>query len=212
MMVSQDTKLILLILMHMHLAIIIYIYIHAAVQILFVKEREHWVTSSYHGGEVRLYDSCSTGGLTPSLEEQLVQVYRPAIENCKLMVTLISVQQQDGVTECGVYCIANAYNAALGRSLSEVTYKKQEMRAHLEQCFEDEKLSPFPPATAPVQKSTLQHLSIQLHCLCGLPETYDSQMVECEDCQKWFHFRCVGLKSEPQNWLCPNCDDKVNTE
>ena len=63
------------------------------------------------------------------------------------MVTLISVQQQDGVTECGVYCIANAYNAALGRSLSEVTYKKQEMRAHLEQCFEDEKLSPFPPAT-----------------------------------------------------------------
>ncbi len=23
---------------------------------------------------------------------------------------------------------------------------------------------------------------------------------------------CVGLKSEPQNWLCPNCDDKVNTE
>ena len=29
----------------------------AVVQVLFVPERDHWVTISYHEGEVRLYDS-----------------------------------------------------------------------------------------------------------------------------------------------------------
>ena len=30
---------------------------YAVVQVLFVPERDHWVTTSYHEGEVRLYDS-----------------------------------------------------------------------------------------------------------------------------------------------------------
>ena len=31
------------------------------VQILFERERNHWVTTSLHDGEVRLYDSCFHG-------------------------------------------------------------------------------------------------------------------------------------------------------
>ncbi len=36
-----------------------------------VEEREHWVVSSLTNGKLRLYDSCSTGGLTSSLQVQL---------------------------------------------------------------------------------------------------------------------------------------------
>ena len=25
----------------------------------------------------------------------------------------------------------------------------------------------------------------------SLPESYDSRMIECEECQKWFHFKCM---------------------
>ncbi len=48
---------------------------HAAIQILFVEEREHWVVSSFTNGKLRLYDRCSTGGLTSSLQVQLAQIY-----------------------------------------------------------------------------------------------------------------------------------------
>ncbi len=51
--------------------IIAYNYNYAAIQILFVEEREHWVVSSFTNGKLRLYDSCSTGGLTSSLQVQL---------------------------------------------------------------------------------------------------------------------------------------------
>ncbi len=87
-----------------------------------MKEREHWVATSYHVEEVRLYDSCSTGKLTPSLAEQIAQVYRPAIKDGQLKVTMMPVQQQVGFVDCGLYSIAASYNAAQGQNLRAVTY------------------------------------------------------------------------------------------
>ena len=69
---------------------------NTAVQILFVPERKHWVTTAYHNGEVLLYDSLFPGYLTPSTEEQLVRIYRPAVKDSCLLVTAIPVQQQRG--------------------------------------------------------------------------------------------------------------------
>ena len=176
-----------------------------AVQILHVIERDHWVATSYHGGTVKLYDSVSTDSLTPSLEKQMAQIYRPAIRDGQMMVTVVPVQQQKGSTDCGVYSIAAAYNAALGKNLREVTYDPDKMRAHLEKCFESEKFSPFPPANEPVRRCSLKHLFVQVYCTCSLPESYDSRMIECEVCQKWFHFKCMGLTSVPDTWVCQQC-------
>ena len=58
-----------------------------AVQIHYVPERKHWVASSYFDGKVRLYDSLFNGKLTPSIEVQLIQLYRPAIRDGALVVT-----------------------------------------------------------------------------------------------------------------------------
>ena len=50
------------------------------VQILFERERNHWVTTSLHDGEVRLYDSCFHGHkLSASIEEQLVRIYKTSV-------------------------------------------------------------------------------------------------------------------------------------
>ena len=111
-----------------------------------MSERHHWVVSSYCDGEVRFYDSSSTGCLTPSLEKQLVELYHPAVRDGKLMVTVVPVQQQEGSTDCGIYSIATTYSAAIQANLRTVTYDPEQLRAHLEQCFESEKLSPFPAA------------------------------------------------------------------
>lgn len=174
-------------------------------QILHVVERDHWVCTSYRDGTVRLYDSVSTSSLTPSLEKQMAQLYRPAIRDGLIVVTVVPVQQQSGGTDCGVYSIAAAYNAALGENLSQVTYNPDKMRAHLEQCFEKEELSPFPPANKPVRRCKPKHLFIHVYCVCRLPESYDSKMIECEECERWFHFKCMELKSEPDTWVCPEC-------
>ena len=159
-----------------------------AVQILYVVERDHWVATSYRGGTVKLYHSVSTDSLTPSLEKEMAQIYRPAIRDGRMMVTVVPVQQQKGSTDCGVYSIAAAYNAALWKNLHEVMYDPDKMRAYIEQCFESEKFSPFLPANEPVRRCRLKDLFIHVYCACSLPESYNSRIIECEACQKWFHF------------------------
>lgn len=46
------------------------------------------------------------------------------------------------------------------------------------------------------------------YCICGKDETYDSNMIQCEyeNCEKeWFHFKCMGIKSDPEgSWYCPD--------
>ena len=177
----------------------------AAVQILHVVQRDHWVATSYSGCVVNLYDSVYTGRLTPSLEKQIAEIYRPVVKDGMLPVTMVSFQQQVGGTDCGVYSIAAAYSAALGIEPHLMTFDADEMRRHLEQCFEDEKLTPFPPAKKPAQKCREKHAFIHVYCICGLPESYDTHMIECEQCQKWFHFKCMKLVTEPDSWVCPQC-------
>lgn len=77
----------------------------------------HWVTSTWIGGSINLYDSkyCG-GGISSSLEIQLAQVYKTKIEdhgeNTKeLFFEVPAVQQQKGGTDCGVFAIAFAYHA-----------------------------------------------------------------------------------------------------
>ncbi len=110
----------------MHCILNYYVLTFGAIQILFVKERQHWVVSSFTNGKLKLYDSWSTGGLTSSLEVQLAQIYGNQFAvNSKLKVHIEPVQQQEGGMDCGVFSIANAYNAAMGKSAEDVTYDSQ---------------------------------------------------------------------------------------
>ncbi len=58
-----------------------------------------------------------------SLQVQLAQIYgnQFAVNN-KLEVYIEPVQQQEGEMDCGVFSIANAYNAAQAKSTKDVTY------------------------------------------------------------------------------------------
>ena len=48
-----------------------FVLLHLAVLIHFVKERHHWVASSYQEEQVKIYDNLFNGKLAPSLEVQL---------------------------------------------------------------------------------------------------------------------------------------------
>ena len=32
-----------------------------------------------------------------------------------------------------------------------------------------------------------------------MPASYDVQMIECDVCAKWLHFKCVGTREVPKN-------------
>ena len=61
---------------------------------LFEEERQHWITTAYINGEVQLYDSCFTGKIYPSIEKQMVQLYKQAMSATGLVVCAMPFQQQ----------------------------------------------------------------------------------------------------------------------
>ncbi len=151
-----------------------------------------------------LYDSCFNGKLSPNLEMQLVQLYRPALDDGTLMVTAKSVQQQDGAQDCGLFSIAHAYHFC-SEDPAQLTVDQQAMRPHLRQNFEAQKLTPFPPANKRGRMSQLKHFAIATYCTCALPASYDTDMIMCDECEQWYHFKCVGVSAEPEYWLCTDC-------
>ena len=47
----------------------------------------------------------------------------------------------------------------------------------------------------------------QLYCTCQRVSFGDMVGCDNDDCHyQWFHWPCVGVKSEPKGeWLCPEC-------
>ena len=83
----------------------------------------------------------------------------------------LAFQQQVGETDHGVYSIAAAYSASLGIKSHLVNFDADEMQRHLEQCFENIKLTPSP------HRNLLINVELEKHVFsddCGLLESYDS--------------------------------------
>ena len=98
----------------------------------------HFVTTGFDNGIQSLYDSLDHG-LTPSLKSQLAQLSQEALQ-----VSWPHVQRQRGPSACGVFAIAFAVELAFGGDPAQVIYDQSLMRDHLERCYEEEILTPFP--------------------------------------------------------------------
>jgi len=80
------------------------------------------------------------------------------------------------------------------------------MRDHLLQCFKKQQLTPFPHTILAKRRNqdAFPYHEIEVFCDCNMPEVYND-MVQCEECEEWFHMHCVGLKSPPpesETWQC----------
>ena len=43
---------------------------------------------------------------------------------------------------------------------------------------------------------------VHLYCTCLQPEWINTKMIQCDLCQEWFHFKCIGICIAPDSWLC----------
>ena len=70
-----------------------------------------------------------------------------------------------------------------------------------------EKRRPVDGVTLP--QETTEDCSDALCGVCQKPYVVETEeiedWIECENCEVWFHFVCVGVKEEPEHFLCRGC-------
>ena len=105
----------------------------------------HWVTSQLVDEKVIVYDSNFTQavGIPPTLQKQLKEIYRSQIQEETLRVDIAPVQQQRGVSDCGVFAIAFAISLAYGDQPQTQLYTQSKMRKHLVDCLDSHYFTPF---------------------------------------------------------------------
>ena len=146
-------------------------FLYIAVQIFFVEERQHWITTAMINGEVYLFDCLFNGTLTPSAELQIAQLYKPLIGLNGLLVSVVPIQQQQGTNNCGLFSIAAAYHTAVRSDIGLLTFNESRLRAHLIKCFEQKKLTRFPQSKKLcVTRPPSQNFVIVVYCPCKKPD------------------------------------------
>lgn len=140
---------------------------------------------------------------------QIAKIYSLPESLSVLQLHKMSVQQQHGTLDCGLFAIAYAVEVCLGRNPQCASFDQKRMREHLYTSLVKGVLIPFPKMS---ESETLPRPSpvvheVQLYCICRMREEYDEEMISCDTCQQWFHTNCVGIDANkpPQQWKCYRC-------
>ena len=171
----------------------------------------HWVVVSTVGckkDEIEVYDSLQ---MQPNLYTRTVIAQYLRSQSHSFKIKVANVATQKGSTDCGLYAIAMMTSLAYNENPSNLIYNQQDMRIHLEQCFEKGILEKFPfSKTRRVTKQFSSETDVAIYCKCRLPDPEDgSKMIQCDNCQEWYHMECVKL--DPQQpttdieWFCEKC-------
>ncbi|XP_078692236.1 polycystin-1-like protein 2 isoform X2 [Branchiostoma floridae x Branchiostoma belcheri] len=169
--------------------------------------RKHWVLSSYTDGQVCLYDSLGAA-MTTSLKVQLYQSYAAYADQERNVLTIIlpEVQRQENFVDCGLFTIAWAVDIAEGQDVSRVLYDNRKMRSHLEMCFKQGRLTPFPRLTnhrTEVGPTRVSKISLVCHCE---QEERLGRMKRCKACRRIFHVSCLPVcPPSDDTWACGDC-------
>ena len=168
--------------------------------------QQHWLASANIGGSVLLLDSAVSEELSASLQQQLAAIYCDLTVGSTLTVKRLKVQQQHGGVDCGLFSTAFLYSLCSGNTKLH-GYDQTKMRAHLEFCISNGELLPFPLSNSRRAQQTCKEevFKIPLYCKCKMPECVDD-MVQCNKCTEWFHFRCVQWnRKRRKQFVCKQC-------
>ena len=155
-------------------------------------------------------DSLSRSDVKTSLEIllQIAKIYPAAKQT--LNISRLSVQQQVGVHDCGLFAIAYAVETCYGNDVQKALFDQKLMRKHLHDCFNSGVLTPFPqqvkPQSVHVLRSVRKAERFKVYCTCKMPKEFNKKMISCDQCHAWFHYKCVNLRlnQHPKIWKCPS--------
>ena len=189
------------------------------IQIVNVKDL-HWVCVSNifsPPGTVDVFDSMPSFSINSSgLLDQVASILKST--DSFFQLRHIDIQRQTGSSDCGLFAIANSIALCTGEDPQAMNFEQLVMRKHLAQCFEQGHLMPFPKASKPRRTGSNRRIvhtqTVDVYCLCRLPwnkhDKIRSCMVQCNQCNDWFHAACVKLSKGQISTLkfifrCVNC-------
>ena len=125
-----------------------------------------------------------------------------------LEIQTLSVQQQQGNKDCGVFSIATAVELCNGNNPETARFDQSQLRSHLIKCFTNQKLVSFPKQDSdPLPRPLRRCYQVNIFCHCRMPEDYDEEMILCDSCETWFHCLCAGVTEDkiPDTWMFKMC-------
>ena len=166
----------------------------------------HWICVSTLGcapGHIDIYDPLYTGFTTPTL---LNEIARMLHTDCPQMTMCWQVcSKQSGGSDCGLFAVAFATAICYSINPSTLVFSQSGMRNHFIHCIHDKKMTLFPNAAAKSEKSAcLRKISKPLFCVCRMPDTFDSNTIECYTCKELFHRTCV-MPPAVNCYKCQKC-------
>ena len=169
----------------------------------------HWIT---------------VAGVSPSLVHVYDSLYNTVHDDTVMQVAAImhtaehyvdfkvhKIQFQKGTSDCGLFSIAYATDLAFGNDPASYMYKQDLLRSHFASCISSNKLTPFP--SEPIKYQRPKTVRNTVLCTCSLPDNGKEKMVQCNDCQDWFHQSCehipeTAFKCSSAVWRCSKCTQK----
>ena len=183
------------------------LFVHTAIQIMFVKERHHWIATSFTDNKLN-WGSMIAATMFPQVWicRLPLQLYQQAVTDAGLVVTVTPFQQQQSeLSNCRLFCIAAAVQVAEGRRWRCMFYHLRRNPTEITSHFEPGKLLCFPTGEGPVEWVELSNIVIPVNCECKMPDS-QVEMVACDCCDRWYHFTCAGFIVPPLgDWFCKNC-------
>ena len=159
--------------------------------------------------EVFAYDSMFCHA-PDQLQQQIAALLKT--DEKAIDVKFCKVAMQTNGCDCGVYAIAYATALCLRTSPSKLIFDENAMRPHLVKCLQDGKFTMFPVRKRSRKGAMKATRKIPIYCVCRMPSVGGAAMIQCSNCQEWFHIHCVSpspaapnTTSEP--WYCTaDCD------
>ena len=171
----------------------------------------HWLTISTIGAkkdEVFIYDSLYNS-VSTKVKTQIAALLAAKGESIKL--SFVNVQKQSGGCDCGLFALAFATALVNGTNPGTCFFNQGRMRRHLYQCLTQGKMEQFPMLKSNGAEAKINSEDIiKVYCSCRMPEVDGIDMVQCNQCQEWFHLGCVAVLDEAMSdsateWFCPTC-------
>ena len=180
------------------------------VQILHV-HNNHWVTVTNincPSGCIDVYDSMYNFIKL----DTMLQISSFVRSNDKfLQFRLVNVKRQPDSYSCGQFAIATAVELANGNEPALCNWTVHQMRTHIIQCFQDQRMTPFPRESRARRLTSknrfLKTEKEEVHCYCRMINDPNREMVQCEKCNRWYHCDCARFNKDSAKELfyCKTC-------
>ncbi|XP_047123038.2 uncharacterized protein LOC124806314 [Hydra vulgaris] len=185
----------------------------------------HWLAISTYGcsyGEINVLDSNFHGCLSLETQKQICALLK--YKKDEITVKVLSVQQQDGGIDCGLFSIAfiefilsqNRY------PIEDIWFDQTKLRNHALSCLINNLITPFPLTNSASRRCSPKEFKLKLYCSCRMiwipsdRTICGRQMAQCYTCNHWFHKECekinnISFENKDKFWKCQDCYNLTST-